>query len=147
LAGVEVNMATTMVRDLMTTDVVRLQVDITLDRAAKVMRERDIGDVVVADNERLVGLVTDRDMVVRAIADGLDPGNTTLGMVVSRELVTVRSDDTARSAARLMRERAIRRVLVVDEQQLVGILSIGDLAAEIDPESVLGGISGAAPNN
>jgi CBS domain-containing protein len=138
-------MATT-VREIMTRDVISLQVDVTLEEAARMMRERDIGDVVVAEDDRLVGLVTDRDIVVRAVAEGMDPTTSTLGSVTSRDLIAVQPDDTAQSAALLMREQAVRRVLVVDEQGLCGILSIGDLATEIDPDSVLGGISGAAPN-
>jgi CBS domain-containing protein len=132
---------------MMTTQVVCLQVETTLDKAATTMREQDIGDVVVADGDRLVGLVTDRDIVIRAVADGRDPASTTLGSIVSRNLVTVAPQDSVQSAALLMRERAVRRVLVLDDERgLVGILSIGDLAAQIDPESVLGGISEATPN-
>ena len=135
------------INEIMTTEVVQLQVDTTLDEAARVMREEDIGDVVVIDDDRLVGLVTDRDIVVRAVADGLNPQSTTLGAVVSKDLATVRPESTALEAALLMRERAVRRLLVCDEKGLVGILSIGDLAVDIDPESVLAGISGAAPNS
>ena len=134
------------VRDIMTTNVINLQVDTTLDQAAQTMREQDIGDVVVAEDDRLVGLVTDRDIVVRAVAEGLDPTTTTLASVASRDIVAVQPDDSAHAAALLMREQAIRRVLVVENGGLCGILSIGDLATEIDPDSVLGGISGAAPN-
>ena len=140
-------MAATMVREIMTRDVISLQVDTTLEEAARTMRERDIGNVVVAEDDRLVGLVTDRDIVIRAVAEGMDPTSATLASVTSRDLVAVQPDDTAQSAALLMREQAVRRVLVVDEQGLCGILSIGDLATEIDPDSVLGGISGAPPNS
>ncbi len=139
-------MAATTVREIMTRDVVNMQVDTTLDQAARTMREQDIGNVVVAEDEHLVGLVTDRDIVVRAVAEGMDPTTTTLGAVASRDIIAVQPDDTAQAAALLMREQAIRRVLVVDEQGLCGIVSIGDLATEIDPDSVLGGISSAAPN-
>ena len=135
------------VREVMTTDVVSLQVDTNLVDAARVMRDREIGDVVVVEDERLIGVVTDRDIVVRAVADGLAPDATTVGAVVSKDLVTVRVDDTVLDVARLMRDRAVRRVLVQDEQGLAGIVSIGDLAVGLDPESVLGGISGAAPNS
>lgn len=141
-------MATLTVRDLMTTEITTLPVETTIDKAAAAMRDGDIGDVLVSDADRLIGLVTDRDIVIRALADGRDPATTTLGSIVSKELVTVGPDDRAADAARLMRDRAVRRVLVVDDLgALLGILSIGDLAADIDPESVLGGISAAAPNN
>lgn len=141
-------MATLTVRDLMTTEVTTLPVETTIDKAAAAMRDGDIGDVLVADADRLIGVVTDRDIVIRALADGRDPTTTTLGSIVSKELITVGPDDRAADAARLMRDRAVRRVLVIDDLGgLLGILSIGDLAADIDPESVLGGISAAAPNN
>jgi CBS domain-containing protein len=139
-------MAAMTVKQIMTRDPVQLQVDTTLEDAAKVMRDMDIGDVVVVDSDRLVGLVTDRDIVVRAVAEGIGPSDTTVGSVVSRDLVTVRPEDTAHDAALLMRDRAVRRLLVCDDSGLVGIVSIGDLAVDIDPESVLGGISSAAPN-
>ena len=135
------------VKDVMTTNVVYLPSETTLAEAARTMREQDIGDVVVADDQSLTGLVTDRDIVVRAVAERCDPSTTTIGEIVSRDLVTVRPDDTVQSAALLMRDRAIRRVIVCDERGLVGIVSIGDLAEKIDPESVLGGISQAEPNN
>src|SRR6185503_8651458 len=137
-----------IVRDVMTTNVVYLPSETTLAEAARTMREQDIGDVVVADGPTLTGLVTDRDIVVRAVAELCDPASTTIGEIVSRDLVTVRPDDTVQSAALLMRDHAVRRVVVTDDAQgLVGIVSIGDLAEEIDPDSVLGGISKADPNN
>jgi CBS domain-containing protein len=136
------------VREVMTTKVVTLPPDTTLAEAARTMREQDIGDIVVADGGSPVGLVTDRDIVVRAVAEQRDPAVTTIGEILTADLVTVRPDDTVQSAALLMRDNAVRRVLVCDtDQSLVGIVSIGDLAEEIDPESVLGGISRAAPNN
>src|SRR5438874_13419479 len=107
-----------LVRDVMTTDVVSLQVDTTLIDAARVMQDKDIGDVVVVEDERLVGVVTDRDIVVRAIAEGLTPDTTTLGAIVSRDLVTERPDDTTLALARLMRDRAVRRPLARDEHGL-----------------------------
>jgi CBS domain-containing protein len=140
-------MTISTVRDVMTKHVVCMQVETTLDKAGSVMRDQGIGDVVVVDGDRVIGLVTDRDIVVRAVAEGREPATTTLGSIVSRDLVAVQPDDTAQEAALLMRDRAVRRVLVLDDGRgLVGILSIGDLAVEIDPESVLGGISEAAPN-
>jgi CBS domain-containing protein len=136
------------VKDVMTTTVVYLPSETTIAEVARTMREQDIGDVVVADGPSLAGMVTDRDLVVRAIADGRDPEATTVGEVMTRDLVTVRPDDTVQQAALLMRDRAVRRLLVCDDDQgLVGVVSIGDLAERIDPDSVLGGISSAEPNN
>jgi CBS domain-containing protein len=136
------------VREVMTSQVVTLPRETTLAEAARTMREQDIGDIVVADSSGPAGLVTDRDIVVRAVAERCDPSSTTIGEILTSDLVTVRPDDTVQSAALLMRDHAVRRVLVCeDDRSLVGIVSIGDLAEEIDPESVLGGISKAEPNN
>jgi len=141
-------MAMQTVQDVMTTNVVFLPSETTLAEAARTMREQDIGDVVVADGPALTGLVTDRDIVVRAVAERFDPASTTIGEIVTKDLVTVRPDDSIQAAALLMRDHAVRRVLVCDDEKgLVGIVSIGDLAEQIDPESVLGGISKASPNN
>src|SRR5947208_15103670 len=112
-------MAAQTVQDIMTTDVVTVQVDTNLVDAARTMREKDIGDVVVVDNDRLVGVVTDRDILVRALAEGLGPDATEVGAVVSRELVTVRPEDSAVAAPRLMRGRALRREPVVGEHGLL----------------------------
>jgi CBS domain-containing protein len=136
------------VKDVMTTTVVYLPSETTIAEVARTMREQDIGDVVVADGASLAGMVTDRDLVVRAVAEGRDPEATTVGEVMTRDLVTVRPEDTIQQAALLMRDRAVRRLLVCDDDQgLVGVVSIGDLAERIDPDSVLGGISSAEPNN
>jgi len=136
------------VKDVMTTTVVYLPSETTIAEVARTMREQDIGDVVVADGPSLAGMVTDRDLVVRAVAEGKDPEATTVGEVMTRELVTVRPEDTIQQAALLMRDRAVRRLLVCDDDQgLVDVVSIGDLAERIDPDSVLGGISSAEPNN
>jgi CBS domain-containing protein len=136
------------VREVMTSQVVTLPRETTLAEAARTMREQDIGDIVVADSSGPAGLVTDRDIVVRAVAERCDPSSTTIGEILTSDLITVRPDDTVQSAALLMRDHAVRRVLVCeDDRSLVGIVSIGDLAEEIDPESVLGGISKAEPNN
>ena len=100
-------MAATTVREIMTKNVINMQVSTTLEEAARAMREQDIGNVVVAEDERLVGLVTDRDIVIRAVADGMDPTTTTLGSVTSRDIIAIQPDDTAQAAALLMREQAI----------------------------------------
>ena len=136
------------VKDVMTTNVVYLPSETTIAEAARTMREQDIGDVVIADGASLAGVITDRDIVVRAVAERRDPEATTIGEIMTRDLVTVRPDDTIQQAALLMRDRAVRRLLVCDDDQgLVGVVSIGDLAERIDPDSVLGGISSAEPNN
>ncbi|MFF0654752.1 MULTISPECIES: CBS domain-containing protein [Micromonospora] len=135
------------VSDVMTRQVVYLSADTPLDEAARVMKESDIGDVVVTDGATLAGMLTDRDIVVRAVAERADPGTTTIGSIITREVVMIEQHCTANEAAALMRERNIRRVLVCDsDRKLVGIVSLGDLAMRLDPQSALSDISEAAPN-
>ncbi|MFI9640338.1 CBS domain-containing protein [Micromonospora sp. NPDC051925] len=135
------------VSDVMTKQVVYLPAETTLDEAARVMKEADIGDVVVTDGSTLAGLLTDRDIVVRAVAECSDPTSTTIGSIITREVVMIEQHSTAGEAVALMRERNIRRILVCDnERKLVGIVSLGDLAMQLDPSSALADISEAAPN-
>ncbi|ATO15772.1 signal transduction protein [Micromonospora sp. WMMA2032] len=135
------------VSDVMTRQVVYLPAETPLDEAARVMKESDIGDVVVTDGATLAGMLTDRDIVVRAVAERADPGTTTIGSIITREVVMIEQHCTANEAAALMRERNIRRVLVCDsDRKLVGIVSLGDLAMQLDPRSALSDISEAAPN-
>ena len=108
------------------------------------MKESDIGDVLVSDDGKLCGVVTDRDIVVRGLAEGR--ASARLGDICSRELVTVPPDGEVDEAARLMSEHALRRLPVTDHGRPVGMVSIGDLAVEMDRDSVLADIS-AAPAN
>jgi CBS domain-containing protein len=133
----------------MTPDPVAMIETETIQNAAKAMREHDIGDVIVLDDTsaRIKGIVTDRDVVVRALAEGLDPSQTTLASIVSEQLVCVAPNDPLDKAVRFMRDRALRRLPVVDGDQPVGVVSIGDLALELDRQSALAEISGAPANN
>jgi CBS domain-containing protein len=134
------------VQDMMTPDPITLPKTASLVDAAQKMREAGIGDVVVLDDGAVCGIVTDRDIVVRGIAEGRDPRSTTLAEVCSRELTTLSPDDQVGTAARLMREHAVRRLPVVKRGRPVGILTIGDLAVQQDPESALADVSAAPPN-
>ncbi|MEU4776389.1 CBS domain-containing protein [Micromonospora sp. NPDC023633] len=134
------------VSDVMTKQVIYLPAETNLDEAARVMKEADIGDVVVTDGAALAGMLTDRDIVVRAVAERSDPATTTIGSIITREVVMIEQHSTTAEAAALMRERGIRRVLVCDsERKLVGIVSLGDLAMQLDPQSALSEISEQAP--
>jgi CBS domain-containing protein len=133
------------IKDAMTTKPASLPASATVADAAQQMRELDIGDVLVEQEGRLAGIVTDRDIVVRAIAEGRDV-TSKLGDIVSSEVVSITPAESADDAIRLMRERALRRVPVVENGRPVGIVSLGDLAGERDPHSVLGEISSAPPN-
>jgi CBS domain-containing protein len=122
-------MARTSVADVMTRRVVYLSGDTTLDEAAQAMRDQRIGDVVVTHGPTIAGLVTDRDIVVRAIAEGLSPQATTLTTIASREMIMVEQAATVEEAVRAMRERGVRRLLVCDaDRKVVGIISLSDLA-------------------
>jgi CBS domain-containing protein len=110
------------------------------------MRDSDIGEVIVVEGGNLFGIVTDRDIVVRGIASDKDPSTTRLDEICSRDLATVSSDTPVEDAVRIMRDKAIRRLPVVEAGKPVGVVSIGDLAVERDPVSTLADISKAPPN-
>jgi CBS domain-containing protein len=112
----------------MTADPVAVHLDVPLSDVAKIMRDRAIGDVLVTSNGHLCGVLTDRDIVVRAVAENRDPRRTTVGDVCSADIATVAPDAAPDDAARLMRARAVRRVPVVERGEPVGIVSMGDLA-------------------
>ena len=133
------------IRELMTPNPVALPGTASVHEAATAMRDAQIGDVIVIENNQVCGIVTDRDIVVRTVAETQDPA-TTLADICSHSLVTVTPTDSVEDAVRLMRTHAIRRLPVVDGGQAVGMVSLGDLAVERDPGSALGEISGAPPN-
>lgn len=135
-------------REVMTPDPVTVAATASLQHAAQVMRDRNIGDVLVVDESgTLYGIVTDRDIVVEGIAEGGDPSSMSVDEVCTHDPISLGPDDAVAKAAKLMSERAIRRLPVVDNGSLVGIVSLGDLAEDRDPDSVLGEISEAPPNN
>ncbi len=122
-------MARTVVADVMTRQVVFLPGETTLDEAAQVMRDQAIGDVVVTHGPTMAGMVTDRDIVVRAIAENLAPDTTTLESIATREIIMVEQTTTVEEAVQAMRERGVRRLLVCDaDRNLVGIISLSDVA-------------------
>jgi CBS domain-containing protein len=125
------------VRDVMTPEPVALPLDAPLTEAARLMRDEAIGGVLVTQGDRLCGLLTDRDIVVRAVAEGRDLTGTRLAEVCSAGIVTVSPDDEADAALRLMRELAIRRLPVVEDGRPVGLVSIGDLNPDRDEASAL----------
>jgi CBS domain-containing protein len=113
----------------MTRKVVYLPEGTMLDEAAQAMRDQGIGDVVVTQGATMIGVVTDRDIVIRAIAENLPPRDTTLGAITAHELIMVEQSATVEEAVQAMRERAVRRLLVCDaDRKVVGILSLSDVA-------------------
>jgi CBS domain-containing protein len=122
---------TRLVRDLMTPHPVTLQADSSVQNAAEAMREQDIGDVLVVEDGRLRGIVTDRDIVVRGVAHFDDLTACSLGDVCGDQLLTATPDEEADAAITRMREAAVHRIPVVDDGQPVGVLSIGDATGAV----------------
>jgi CBS domain-containing protein len=134
------------VREVMTPGPVTISSQASLTDAARVMRDNNIGDVIVCDDSVPLGILTDRDIVVRAVATGSDNETTTVGQVCSRDIVAVDPDDDLDRAVSLMRGQSVRRLPVVQDDQVVGIVSLGDIAIDHDPLSALADISMATPN-
>lgn len=134
------------VQDIMTANPIALPVTASLIDTAIAMRDADVGAVIVMENGEIYGIVTDRDIVVRGIASGNYPATVKLAEICSRELTTLAPTDSVEDAVLLMREKALRRLPVVEHGKPVGIVSLGDLAVEKDPHSALGNISAAPPN-
>jgi len=116
----------------------------TLHEAARAMRDLDIGTLLVMQGQEVVGLVTDRDLVVRGLAS--EAAVEHVGECCTGQLVTVAPDDSVAEAVTLMRTYAVRRLPVVRENEVVGMVSIGDLAVSNDPSSALADITRAEPN-
>jgi CBS domain-containing protein len=138
-------MSSRKIRDVMSPGASAVEPMTTVARAARVMREEDIGDVLVAYDCDLFGVLTDRDIVVRALAEGRDPDTTAVGSVCTRPPVaTLSPDDTTDRALELMRRFAVRRLPVVERGGCpVGMVSLGDLATTEDPYLALVDISKA----
>jgi CBS domain-containing protein len=113
--------------------------DSTLQDAARKMQALDVGPLPVCDHDRLAGMLTDRDIVVRAVAEGRDPGSTRVRDVMTPEVVYCFEDQDVQEAARLMEQKQVRRLLVLNrDKRLVGIVSLGDLAVETGDEKLVG---------
>lgn len=135
------------VQEIMTPDPVCLAPAASVSDAALAMKDNDIGAVIVAGNDHIQGIVTDRDLVVRAIANGLEPEDTSLADVCTTDAISLAPDDSIEHAIDIVRDLAIRRIPVAENGRPVGIFSIGDLAADRDSDSALAEISEAPPNH
>ena len=135
------------IREVMTADPQTVSSDATLEEAAREMKSDDIGAVLVTDNGGVAGILTDRDIVVRAVAEGRDPSSTKVGDVATRDVKTLTPDSSIDDAIRIVREQNVRRIPVVEDGRPAGIVSIGDLAIERDTDSALADISSEPPNN
>jgi CBS domain-containing protein len=136
------------VREVMSATAETVTPETTLADAAKVMERADIGDVLIVDGTRqLRGIVTDRDIAIRAIAEGRDPNSTPVEEIMTPTVETISSSATVREAIETMRRHDIRRLPVVDGGSPIGVVSLGDLAMSPGSQSVLADLSTAPPNN
>ena len=121
------------IRDAMTSNPKHVDVSSTVVEAARLMKEEDIGPIPVVEGDRLVGIVTDRDIAIRVVAEGKDPRSVTVGEIASKDLVTVDPQQELDEALRLMAQHQVRRLPVVEEDgRLVGILAQADVAQQGD---------------
>ena len=128
-----------LVSEIMTRNVTCVRPDNTLHEAAAKMRDLDAGPMPVCDNDRLVGMLTDRDITVRATADGKNPDTTWVRDVMTEQVVWCFEDQDVAEVARMMKDKQVRRILVLNrDKRLVGIVSLGDLAVETQDEHLAG---------
>jgi CBS domain-containing protein len=121
----------------MTADVTCVGPETTLQQAAQKMRDLDVGSLPVCDTERLAGMITDRDIVIRAIADGIDPEQCRVSDIMSEGVEYCYADDDLDEATERMKKKQIRRLVVLDrDKHLAGILALGDVAVTADEEQV-----------
>ena len=122
----------TLARDLMTPDPTCVKEHQTLVHAARMMRDLDVGALpICGDDDRLKGMLTDRDIVVKCVADGGDPGSVTAGSLAEGKPLTIGADVDVREALELMQEYQVRRLPVIDGHDLVGIIAQADIAREL----------------
>lgn len=127
----------TTARDLMTPDAECIGEHESLQSAAQKMRDLDVGSLpICGDDDRLKGVLTDRDIVIRCIAEGGDPDRTEVGSLAQGKPVTIGADDSAEEALRTMATHQLRRLPVIDGHDLVGMVSQADVARELSPEQV-----------
>jgi CBS domain-containing protein len=132
-------------RDIMSPAPVSLPATESAATAARVMKEHGVGTVLVSIDGQLVGLLTDRDITVQVLAEDRDPQLTCIGDICSTGLASLSPDDDIEAAARLVRDRAVRRIPVIRDGVPVGVVSIGDLALDRDQRSALPGVFAAPP--
>ena len=136
------------VREIMTGNPCQLRNDATVAEAAELMKSRDVGSILVTDeNGKTCGILTDRDIVIRGLAGHRDdPRNQRIGDIASTHLDHVNPDSDVEEAIQHMRDKKVRRLPVMENDQTIGVVSLGDLAVARDRRSVLGEISAAPPN-
>jgi CBS domain-containing protein len=131
------------VKDIMTNEAIMIGAGSTLIEAARRMREYEIGALPVTEGDTLVGMITDRDIIVWAIAEDKDPAETRVSEIMTPEVFYCHAEDDIEEAARIMKEKTIRRLCVVDEQDKpVGFVSLTDFAVKSHDERLVGELLG-----
>jgi CBS domain-containing protein len=126
-------------KNMMSTDVEMVELKNTLQEAAKKMESINAGVMPVVDDQRLVGMLTDRDITIRAVAAGKDPKTTKVGEVMTKEVVSCFEDQELEDAVTLMGEKQIRRMMILDRaNKIVGVISLGDIATLLKDKEVSG---------
>jgi CBS domain-containing protein len=135
------------IQDVMTPNPFLVSTETPVAEAARMMRQADVGSLIVLEEGAVCGMVTDRDITIRVVAEERDIRSTPIGEICSREPLTLSVSDSIEQAIELMRSNSIRRLPVLDEKERpAGIVSLGDLAIERGAASPLGDISAAPPN-
>jgi CBS domain-containing protein len=135
------------IRDLMAESPAKVEPGDSVEDAARKMKENDVGALLVVEDDELKGIVTDRDIVIKAVAEGDKPGKAKVEDVCTADTTSIEPDTSIDDAIAKMRDADVRRLPVVEDGKPVGIVSLGDLAIERDEDSALADISAAAPNN
>ena len=127
------------VKEIMTAQMETANADQMVIEAAKMMKDLNVGVIPIREDDKIAGIITDRDIVTRLLAEEKDPGSTPLREIMSEELVFCSQDDSIEDAAKIMEDKKLRRLIVRDQQDnLVGIVSLGDLAAKSKQEQLAG---------
>jgi CBS domain-containing protein len=134
------------VREVMTPAPETVEATAKLSEAARVMREHDIGDVVVTELGRPVDILTDRDIAVRGFTAATDPSSTSVRELIRGDLITIAPNESVQEAMRRMKDRDIRRLPVVEGDRVIGVVSLGDLSLLPGAGAVLADVSKASPN-
>jgi CBS domain-containing protein len=135
------------IRQVMTTPPDAVRKSASVQEAARLMKMKDIGDVLVEDGRgQLAGIITDRDIAIRATAEGADPKTTKVEDAYTPDVTALAPTDTVQDAVQMMRSKDVRRLPVVEGGKAVGIVSLGDISVETAPGSLLADISAASPN-
>ena len=119
-----------IVNDIMSKDIVSLSSEDSIERAAQIMKQFDVGSIPVCNQEKLIGIVTDRDITLRSVAAGTNSNQQKISDVMTSNPVTGTPDMDIHDAARIMSEQQIRRLPIIQNNNLVGIVSLGDISQE-----------------